>query len=416
MKGTFLYNIGIQLYRAGVSLAAAAGNAKARLWLEGRRNWQEKMRTELAHKDDVVWIHAASLGEFEQGRPLLEAIRQEYPGSWIVLTFFSPSGYEVRKDYPVADHIYYLPLDTKQNAREFVQIVNPSLAIFIKYEFWYHYLTTLYEQEIPVLLISGIFRPDQVFFKFYGGMFRRLLEQMTYIFVQNQESLDLLAGIGINHAVLSGDTRFDRVWALRTEAPPLTKIRDYIGERKAVIAGSTWEADERLLAAWWSQRNDNQVCLIIAPHEIHETHIQQLLELFPGAARYTAGNWKAPVLIIDNIGMLSALYRYARVSYVGGGFGKDGIHNVLEPATYSKPVVFGPVFHKYPEAAALLAAGGGISVSNQTELTEQLELLLKDDQICTQKGQQAGHYVEDNKGVTDRIIYYIQVKRFLTSV
>jgi 3-deoxy-D-manno-octulosonic-acid transferase len=415
MNGTFLYNIVIQLYRAGVFLAAATGNAKARLWLEGRRNWQDKMREDLAHKNDVVWIHAASLGEFEQGRPLLEAIRQEYPASCIVLTFFSPSGYEVRKDYPVADHIYYLPLDTKQNAREFIQILKPRLAIFIKYEFWYHFLTTLYEKQIPVLLISGIFRPDQVFFKFYGGMFRRLLKQMTYIFVQNKESLDLLAGIGITHAVLSGDTRFDRVWALRKEAPSLTKIKDYIAGRKAVIAGSTWEADEQVLSTWWVQHADNHRCLIIAPHETHETHIRQLLELFPGAARFTDASWQSPVLIIDNVGLLSALYRYAHVTYVGGGFGKDGIHNILEPATYGKPVVFGPVFHKYPEGAALLAAGGGISVSNQAELNEQMEMLLKDDQLCAQKGQQASHYVEDNKGVTDRIIYYIQVKRFLTN-
>lgn len=413
--GTFLYNIGIQLYKGGVFLAAATGNAKARLWLEGRRNWQAKMRAELADKQGAFWIHAASLGEFEQGRPVLEAIRHEYPASPIVLTFFSPSGYEVRKDYPVADHIYYLPLDTKQNAREFIEIIKPRLAIFIKYEFWYHFLTALYEKQIPVLLISGIFRPDQVFFKFYGGMFRRLLQQMTYIFVQNQQSLDLLGNIGITHAVLSGDTRFDRVWALRTEAPPLDKIRHYIAGRKAVIAGSTWSSDEQLLANWWAQHADNQRCLIIAPHEIHETHITQLLELFPGAARFTSDTWQSPVLIIDNIGMLSALYRYAQVTYIGGGFRKDGIHNVLEPATYGKPVVFGPVFHKYPEAAALLSAGGGSSVSNQTELNEQMELLLKDDQICAQKGQQASHYVEDNKGATDKIIDYIQVKRFLIS-
>ncbi|SFE79012.1 3-deoxy-D-manno-octulosonic-acid transferase [Chitinophaga sp. CF118] len=414
MNGTFLYNIGIQLYKVGVLLAAAAGNAKARLWLKGRRNWQQKMRTELAHKEDIVWIHAASLGEFEQGRPVLEAIRKEYPGAWIVLTFFSPSGYEVRKDYPVADHIYYLPLDTKRNAWEFVEIVQPRLAIFIKYEFWYNYLTVLHERNIPVLLISGIFRPDQIFFKFYGGMFRRLLQQLTYIFVQNRESLELLANIGVTHAVLSGDTRFDRVWALRKEAPQLVQIKDFIAGRKAVIAGSTWEADEKLLATWWVQHNDNQRCLIIAPHEIHEAHIQHLLELFPGATRFTEGKWQSSVLIIDNIGMLSYLYRYARVSYVGGGFGKDGIHNILEPATYGKPVVFGPVFHKYPEAAALLATGGGISIAGQDELNRQLELLLEDDVVCTQKGKQASQYVEDNKGVTDRIIYYIQVKRFLT--
>jgi 3-deoxy-D-manno-octulosonic-acid transferase len=222
-----------------------------------------------------------------------------------------------------------------------------------------------------------------------------------------------MAGIGVT-AELSGDTRFDRVWALRTEAPALEKISNYIAGRKAVIAGSTWEADEQLLAGWWSQYTGNQRCLIIAPHEVHETHMLELLAKFPGAARFTTGDWQSPVLIIDNIGMLSALYRYARVTYVGGGFGKDGIHNVLEPATYDKPVVFGPVFHKYPEAAALLAAGGGISVSNQAELNGQMELLLNDDQLCAQKGEQAGHYIAANKGVTENILSYIQVKRFLT--
>jgi len=414
MAGTLFYNIGIQLYKTGVSLAASTGNAKARLWLEGRRGWQQKMQAGLMHKKNVVWVHAASLGEFEQGRPVLEEIRKSYPEACIVLTFFSPSGYEVRKNYPSADYIYYLPADTKNNAREFINILRPELAIFIKYEFWYHYLTTLHQQNIPVLLISGIFRPDQVFFKFYGGMFRKLLQQLTRIFVQNQESLDLLTGIGLTNVEISGDTRFDRVWALRDEAPPLTKISDYITGRSAVIAGSTWEGDEKLLAEWWKQQADNHLCLIIAPHEIHETHISQLLELFPGAARFTDKQWQSSVLIIDNIGMLSALYRYARVTYVGGGFGKSGIHNVLEPATYGKPVVFGPVFDKFPEAAALIAAGGGVSISSQQELNEQLQSLLNDDVLCLQKGQAASRYVAENKGATGKIMDYIQVKRFLT--
>jgi 3-deoxy-D-manno-octulosonic-acid transferase len=406
MVDTLVYNIGIRLYRAGVSLAAFTGNAKARLWLEGRQNWREKMRVDAG----VIWIHAASLGEFEQGRPVLEAIHNKYPGSRIVLTFFSPSGYEVRKNYPVADHIFYLPLDTKQNAKDFIAILQPKLAIFIKYEFWYHYLTALYKSNIPVLLISGIFRPDQPFFKFYGGMFRGLLQKLTWLFVQNQKSLDLLAGIGITNASLAGDTRFDRVYDLLQEAPPVAGIKEFIGDRKAVIAGSTWAEDERMLAGWWKPVSDR--CLIIAPHEVHESHIQQLLELFPGSVRYSALK-PGSVLIIDNVGMLSALYRYARVTYVGGGFGKDGIHNILESAAYSKPVVFGPVYHKFPEAATLLALGGAISVGHQFAMNREMEALLEDDSLCAEIGQIAGRYVADNKGATERILDYIQAKQLI---
>jgi 3-deoxy-D-manno-octulosonic-acid transferase len=401
-----LYNVGIRLYRIGVSLAAATGNAKARLWLEGRKNWREKMAVE----GDVVWIHAASLGEFEQGRPVLEAIHNKYPSYRIVLTFFSPSGYEVRKNYPVADHIYYLPLDTKKNARDFIAILKPKLAIFIKYEFWYHYLTALHKNDIPVLLISGIFRANQPFFKFYGGMFRALLNKFNWLFVQNQSSLDLLSGIGVKNASLAGDTRFDRVWDLLEEAPAVAGIKEFIGDRKAVIAGSTWSSDESMLAEWWRDGADR--CLIIAPHEVDEGHIQQLLRLFPSAVRYSSLQ-PGSVLIIDNVGMLSALYRYARVAYVGGGFGKDGIHNILEPATYGKPVVFGSVFHKFPEAATLLALGGAVSVGHQFAMNREMEALLQDDALCAQVGQIAGRYVADNKGATKKILSYIAAKQLL---
>jgi 3-deoxy-D-manno-octulosonic-acid transferase len=316
----------------------------------------------------------------------------------------------VRKNYPVADHIFYLPLDTKQNAKDFIAILQPKLAIFIKYEFWYHYLTALYENNIPVLLISGIFRPEQPFFKFYGGMFRGLLKKFNWLFVQNKASLDLLSGIGVKNASLAGDTRFDRVWDLLEEAPPVAGIKEFIGERKAVIAGSTWHSDELMLAGWWRESADR--CLIIAPHEVDESHIQQLLGLFPGAVRYSSLK-PGSVLIIDNVGMLSALYRYARVTYVGGGFGKDGIHNILEPATYNKPVVFGPVYHKFPEAATLLFLGGAISVGHQFAMNREMEALLEDDSLCTQIGQIAGQYVADNKGATEKILNYIQEKRLV---
>lgn len=418
MAATIIYNIGIQIYKAGVALAAATGNVKARRWLDGRRNWKQQIQQKLAGAGPLVWVHAASLGEFEQGRPILEGIRQQYPGYSILLTFFSPSGYEVRKNYPGADYIFYLPLDTPGNAHDFITLTSPALVIFIKYEFWYHMLTGLYRKKVPVLLVSGIFRPGQAFFKPYGGMFRRLLQQLSHIFVQNRESLELLEQQGITNASLAGDTRFDRVWELRLEARPLPEIERFIANRPAVIAGSTWDEDEQLLAAWWRQHKRPGHCLIIAPHEIEPAHISKMMTLFPAACRYTElgtpGTGSSDVLIIDNIGLLSLLYRYALISYVGGGFGKDGIHNILEPATYGKPVLFGPVFHKYPEATGLLSAGGGATVNDLETLTARMETLLQDTAACSQMGERAGQYVADNKGATGKILAYIQEKRFLT--
>ena len=417
MLGTLIYNIGVRSYRAAVGLVAATGNAKAQLWIKGRQHWRRQMAENLKGEGPLIWVHAASLGEFEQGRPVLEAIRQRYPHCRILLTFYSPSGYEVRKNYQGADYVYYLPLDTPRNARDFLEIVRPSLVIFIKYEFWYHILTALSRQQVPVLLISGIFRPDQLFFKPYGGMFRRLLRQFDWIFVQNQPSLELLGQIGIEKVSLAGDTRFDRVWALLQEKNTLPLVEAFINGRKALIAGSTWVEDEEVLASWWKDHAKADRCLIIAPHEIHEGHIKQVMTLFPGAARYSQGAplGSSNVLIIDNIGLLSMLYRYARITYIGGGFGKDGIHNILEPATYSKPVVFGPVFHKYPEGAALLAAGGGVSIPDGPSLSGEMESLMENDLLCAQMGAAAGRFVADNKGATGMILDYIQEKRFLTN-
>lgn len=416
---TIIYNLGIRGYKAGVALAAATGNAKARRWLDGRRNWRLALKQHLPANGPIVWVHAASLGEFEQGRPVLEAIRQQYPHSGILLTFFSPSGYEVRKDYPGADYVCYLPLDTPRNARDFIRIARPAIAIFIKYEFWYNMLTRLYREKIPAILISGIFRPGQPFFKPYGNMFRKLLQEFNYIFVQNRESISLLEQIGIKHVALAGDTRFDRVWALQAEERSLPGIDAFIGKQSAVIAGSTWETDETLLASWWKQHNKEGHCLIIAPHEIEPAHINKLLELFPEGVRYT--EWirqghqqPGRVLLIDNVGMLSALYRYATITYVGGGFGKDGIHNILEPATYGKPVIFGPVFHKFPEAAALIAAGGGISIHDLISFSRHMDQLLQDEALRRQAGAKSKEYVAENKGATGKILSYIQEKRFLT--
>lgn len=412
-----IYNAGLLLYKAGVHLAALAGKTKAQRWLKGRQDWPLRMRQAGVGSQPVVWVHAASLGEFEQGRPVLEAIRTAWPAYKILLTFFSPSGYEVRKDYKGADYVYYLPLDTQRNAREFLDIVQPVLAIFIKYEFWYHYLTALHTRNTPTLLVSGIFRKDQIFFKGHGGMFRRLLQQLTHIFVQNNASLQLLHSIGLQNSSVSGDTRFDRVSALLLEQTEWPVIASFAAGQRLVVAGSTWPEDEKVLSSWWKEKMEADVKLIIAPHEIHEGHIQAIMALFPEAVKYSAFKQSATsnVLIIDNIGMLTALYRYATIAYVGGGFGKDGIHNILEPAVYSKPVIIGPEFKKYFEAVELVEAGGALVVQNEDNLHTSMKMLLANKEAYAKIAAIAGNYVAANTGATQKVLAYIQENRFLSN-
>ncbi|MBV8254014.1 MAG: 3-deoxy-D-manno-octulosonic acid transferase [Chitinophaga sp.] len=416
---SIIYNLFIRLYRAGVGIASATGNKKASLWLNGRLGWAIRLQQQQLTDSRVVWVHAASLGEFEQGRPVLEAIRANYPGYKILLTFFSPSGYEVRKHYPGADYICYLPLDTNANARKFLDLTRPDLAIFIKYEFWMHFLTELHTRKVPTLLVSGIFREKQIFFKGYGGMFRKLLAGFTHLFVQNKASLDLLHQIQMQNASISGDTRFDRVAALLAETQQLPLIAQFAEGKQLLVAGSTWPEDEQILANWWKTNENSQLKLVIAPHEIHEAHIQSILSLFPQAVRYSAikEQWQdASILIIDNIGMLTTLYRYASMAYVGGGFGKDGIHNILEPAVYGMPVIIGPVYDKYFEAVELVAAGGAIVINNDQELRSQVDLLSSDTTLRARKAAISKDYVLSNKGATEKILHYIQENRFLSKV
>ncbi|MGX5820396.1 3-deoxy-D-manno-octulosonic acid transferase [Chitinophaga lutea] len=410
----------MRAYKAAVSLSARlGGNEKARQWLEGRENVWEGLAAAFPGDRPVIWVHAASLGEFEQGRPVMEALRRQYPGYRLLLTFFSPSGYNVRKNYDGADHVCYLPLDTAANAQRFLGLVNPAMAIFIKYEFWYHYLAALHARAVPVLLISGIFRHGQVFFRWYGGLFRQLLRQMDHLFVQNEISLHMLRDIGIGpeQASLAGDTRFDRVWALRMQPQALPVIEKFLDSREVLVAGSTWPDDEKMLAAWWNDGGRQRRQLILAPHETEEGHIRAIEAAFPGAIRYSAlaAGQAGPgdVLIIDNVGMLSALYRYSHVSYVGGGFGKAGIHNLLEPATYGKPVVIGPVFHQFHEAVELVQIRGALVVQDEATFRERMDAL-EDAYYYEQTAEIAGRYVEEHQGATGRIMLYIQEKRFLT--
>jgi len=403
-----LYNFGIILYKLLV-FTASAFNKKAKLFINGRKKILNTIAEKIDSSKKHIWFHFASLGEFEQGRPVLEDIKKKYPGKRIIITFFSPSGYEIRKDYPLAAGVFYLPLDTKQNAKKFIALINPEVAIFTKYEFWYHYFKTLHEQQVPLIIISGIFRPDQVFFKWYGGFYRNLLSYVTHFFVQNTQSLELLKGLNLNNVSLSGDTRFDRV-AENVKSPKrLPIIEDFCSGALVFIAGSTWPQDEALLKNLTNQFPLFQNWkLIIAPHEIDLPHIAQLLKLFPGALRYTALTPESipadqRVLLIDNIGMLSSIYQYAAIAYIGGGFG-SGIHNTLEAAAFGLPVIFGPKYDKFQEAKDLLALGGAVSISSAEDLSAAFEKLQKDKNA----GIKAKKYVVDKTGSTAQIVKFLE--------
>jgi len=407
-KMLLLYNIGIRLYFFMVWMVSFF-NKKARLWIDGRKNQK------FVSCIDSIWFHFASLGEFEQGRPVLEQMQLLQPGNKIVITFFSPSGYEVRKNTPLADAVYYLPLDTAKNAREFMDAINPKLAIFTKYEYWYHFFNEAHERDIPLYVISGIFRPDQVFFKWYGGLSRKILSFVRYFFVQDEQSRQLLSGIGINNAAISGDTRFDRVWANAQQPKSLPVIREFKNGGRLFIAGSTWPDDEKLVATLVSKYPGWK--FIFAPHEIVEEKIEKLIALLPGEtiARYshishlTSHISHLNILIIDNIGMLSSLYQYADIAYIGGGFGA-GIHNTLEAAAFGLPVIFGPNYSKFKEAHDLIALRAGFSISNESQLKGMTETLIEDPAFYNAAVKKARDYVSRHTGATETIIEIIKAE------
>ncbi|MFT3901775.1 MAG: glycosyltransferase N-terminal domain-containing protein [Niabella sp.] len=412
----FFYNLFIRLYRAGIWIAAMF-NAKARQWGEGRRAIFDRLSASFEGNDaPVLWMHCASLGEFEQGRPVLESFRKERPGYKILLTFFSPSGYEVRKNYGGADWVYYLPLDTRKNVRRFMDIVRPNLCVFVKYEYWYHYLHTLYERQVPTILISAIFRENAVFFKSYGGLQRRMVNFFSRVFVQDEESKGRLSHIFPDEKItVAGDTRYDRVMEIAGQFKPIPAIEQFLNGRRALVAGSTWPEDEKVLSKF-IESTSFDISLIIAPHEIHESHINFLLSLFPDATQFS--DWEksvqngdglsaGKVLIINNIGMLSRLYHYATISYIGGGFNKSGIHNTLEAAVYGRPVVFGPEYQKFAEAKLLIKNLGGYSYNNDNQFFDILNTLLTDETLRLKSGMAAGNQVKENAGATDKIMKYI---------
>lgn len=399
---------------------ASLFHPKARKWVEGRRNIFDRLQRDFQQKDRVIWMHCASLGEFEQGRPIIEKLRVLGTGHKILLTFFSPSGYEAQKNYKGADWVYYLPMDGPSNARRFLEITRPVLVIFIKYELWYYYLKKIKYRDIPLLLVSAYFRKGMSFFKWYGMLPRKMLSRFHHVFVQDHASKRLLDEIGLGTITeVSGDTRFDRVIEIAEKFHPVPDIDAFIGSGRVIVAGSTWPQDEEALQEAWKQFDDPGLRLIIAPHEIGEEHLQQIEKSFPASIRYSTLRQTSPpherVLLIDNIGMLSRLYKYSTISFIGGGFTRSGIHNVLEAAVYGKPVIVGPNYRAYREAVELVQCGGAMTVSNANGLFLALEELLRDGGNYERRSGAAHEYVWVNKGATDRVIRYIQENRLLTS-
>lgn len=404
------YNLGILFYN-GIIRLASLFNSKAKLWVKGRRNIFEKIERELAAKIKpglrVTWFHCASLGEFEQGRPVLEKLKQQ--GNFIVLTFFSPSGYEIRKDYEFADAVFYLPIDLRSNAKKFIAIVKPAVAIFVKYEFWLNYLAELREKQIPTYLVSGVFRPSQHFFKWYGRNFFKAIKGFKTLFVQDENSLQLLKEHGLTNAQLAGDTRFDRVMQIAGNKKEFPLIKEFAGNAKVIIAGSTWPKDEELLLKVHAQLKFTQpnIKLILVPHEVDAASIQSTISRIKASnfsfAKFTEGNFAAKeILVIDTIGMLSQLYQYAALAYVGGGF-DNGIHNILEVMAHGVPVAFGPNHHKFVEALETAKLNIAQPVNNETGLTAFFSHLLASEAKRNELSAKINEYMRRKTGATEKI-------------
>lgn len=400
-----MYEIVISLYTLGVAVMSLFNDKVKKMW-RGEREAFRVLRNSVDPGSRYVWFHAASLGEFEQGRPIMERLRREHPELKILLTFFSPSGYEVRKNYEGADIICYLPLDTYFNARRFLNLVHPEVAFFIKYEFWWNYLHILKRRNVPVYSVSSIFRPNQVFFRWYGRTYSNVLKCFTRFFVQNEVSRQLLSKLGITEVEITGDTRFDRVLQIKSQAKSLPIVEAFRQDYKVFVAGSSWPPDEDIFIKYFNGRDDWK--LIIAPHVIGEDHLQQILSKLKGkAVRYTEATPEsvadAKILIIDCFGLLSSIYGYGHVSYVGGGFGV-GIHNVLEAAVWNIPVIFGPNNERFQEAQDLLASGGGHQIDGYHQFESLMNSYIADDSLRKADGDKAAQYVSSKAGATRKIL------------
>lgn len=404
-----MYNFAINLYSFAAKMDSLF-NKKVKKMLDGQQACFEILRSKIEANRRYLWFHAASLGEFEQGRPLMERIRQEHPEYGILLTFFSPSGYEVRKNYEGADVVCYLPFDKPKLVRQFMDLANPYMAFFIKYEFWKNYLDELHRRQVPTFSVSSIFRANQVFFKSYGKGYSQVLHNFDHLFVQNEVSKDLLQGIGVTNVTVAGDTRFDRVQQICQQAKELPLVESFKQGKLTFVAGSSWQPDEDLFIDYFNHHPE--VKLIIAPHVIGEDHLQQIISKVEGkVVRYTQATLEnvqdARCLLIDCFGLLSSIYRYGEIAYIGGGFG-TGIHNTVEAAVYGVPVIFGPNHQRFMEAKDLIACGGAFSANDGNELNELLDKLLLDSDYLHDTGHKAGSYVSSRIGATDIILKHIK--------
>ena len=407
----FLYSIVTQIVQFLLPLFGFF-SPKMKLFVNGRKTVFETLEQKINSSDKTIWFHAASLGEFEQGLPVMEKIKAKFPNHKIVVTFFSPSGYEVRKNNTIADATVYLPLDTKSNAKKFLKLVHPEMVFFIKYEFWPNYLNELKKTNVTTYLISGIFRENQAFFKWYGGFYRKALKTFDYFFVQNESSKKLLQSLGFQNVKISGDTRFDRVVSILERDNSLDFIANFKDNKTTIVIGSSWPKDEELLINYINQSSE-EIKFIIAPHNIKEEQISNLKSqitkktvLFSEKNNLDLSNFN--VFIIDTIGILTKIYSYADIAYVGGGFGNPGVHNLLEPATFGIPIIVGPNYSHFAEATALVHQEGCISIKNQNELNEAFDNLISNEDIRHEKGHICETFVQMNKGATQTIINHIQ--------
>lgn len=410
---SFLYNIIITIARLFLQIIAQF-NKKISLFIDGRKDTFQKLSNEISSNDKTIWIHCASLGEFEQGRPIIERIKNDYRTHKIVLTFFSPSGYEVQKNYDQVDVVCYLPLDTKSNARRFIEMTHPEIAIFVKYEFWPNILKELKKNKIETILVSGIFRKDQIFFKLFGSWMRKSLQSFSHFFVQDKNSKNLLESIDIKKVTISGDTRFDRVHEIPLQDNTLNFIEEFKQDQLTFVAGSTWKEDEEMLVNYINNEASENDKFIFAPHNIKEQGIKRLYDsinkktvLFSEKENQNIEDFQ--VLILDTIGILTRVYSYADIAYVGGGF-ETGLHNVLEPATFGVPILIGPKYQKFNEAVDLVHNGGCVVVENSDEMKILLRRLFSDAEFRKEKGSISEKYIKDNIGATDMVLEYISTK------
>lgn len=405
-----LYRSGLFLYALLIRIASLF-NQKAKYWIKGRKNiWQKIALFQNPNQSKVLWFHVSSLGEFEQGRPLIEKLKESFPSCKIVLTFFSPSGYEIRKNYTQADAVFYLPLDKPANAKKYYDLIKPDLVVFVKYDFWYYYIREAHKRQIPIILISAVFKNNQIFFKWYGMFYRKILTFFSQIFVQDEGSKKLLEQMDIK-AVVAGDTRCDRVLQIAQNPLPLDEVRAFIHNRFTIVAGSMWNEDMQVLKDIINNSGE-EIVWIIASHNIEDAYIRLLeKQITKPALRYSQlknSNYNAyQVLFVDNIGKLSSLYQFAKIAYIGGGFGK-GIHNTLEPAVYGIPVVFGPKYHKFNEAVEMIKEGAAFTVNNENESSEIFSKLTSDEVFRNTSSKSAYHYIQRKSGATDLIMKYIE--------